>query len=278
MSASLPLIDIGSNLLDEKFGGFYNGKQRHEPDLHLVLERASAVCDRVISTSGTIEESARNLELLEGIQGKAPALFTTVGVHPTRSGEGTEGMEDLIRSNYFGNGSSSGGKVVALGELGLDYDRLEFSDKDTQHSNLMSQLQVNERLMESGINLPLFLHSRSCGTDLLNILKSTKGKCWSTGVVHSFDSTISLAEDYMDLGLYIGLNGCSLKTDENLEVVRKVSTSCWRVPRRLFPAPVTLFGSTRLRLIPPPCPPCPPCPAFHRNIPAIFHNLLRSFH
>lgn len=65
-------------------------------------------------------------------------------------------------------------------------------------------------------NLPLFLHCRNAAKDLYNILKKhTELK----GVVHSFDGTAEEAKLFIDLGLYIGLNGCSLKTKENLQVV-----------------------------------------------------------
>lgn len=71
--------------------------------------------------------------------------------------------------------------------------------------------------------LPLFLHDRNTGDDFYNILKSRIHLFKRGGVVHSYTGPLGhmrrLAED---LGMYIGINGCSLKTRENLEVVKNV--------------------------------------------------------
>jgi len=112
------------------------------------------------------------------------------------------------------------GSLAAFGELGLDYARLKFCDKETQQKGLIAQLEVAR-----DIDLPLFLHNRETGDDLLHMLKEyyfIEGGKQAGGVVHSFDDSLDLAENFMDLGLYIGINGCSLKTEENLNVVRNI--------------------------------------------------------
>lgn len=216
-------IDIGANLLDDKFSGVYFGTKRHDEDRGAVLERALAPdgpCGRIICTSGTIEDSKETLTFTE----RSPMLFTTCGVHPSRATQGCEGMLEVVKDNWLGVGGEGGGgrgKVVAIGELGLDYDRLEFANKEEQHVMLLAQLAVNKQLIGMGIRLPLFLHSRSCGSDLFSILETHRDS-WTTGVVHSFDDTFELAERYMQLGLYIGVNGCSFKTQDNVEVVKKL--------------------------------------------------------
>ena len=113
--------------------------------------------------------------------------------------------------------------VVAVGEIGLDYDRLQFCTKEIQLEYLQKQLDIfdsNPTLH----TLPLFLHNRNCGTDLLDILKNRERKDY-TGVVHSYDDTIELAQSFIDLGYYIGINGCSLKTEENIQVVKELPLS-----------------------------------------------------
>ncbi len=69
--------------------------------------------------------------------------------------------------------------------------------------------------------LPMYLHSRNTENDFFKITKENRHK-FSTGVVHSFTESEELLNQYLSLDLYIGVNGCSLKTKENIEVVRKI--------------------------------------------------------
>lgn len=73
------------------------------------------------------------------------------------------------------------------------------------------------------VQLPLFLHLRDAGDDFLEIITPfcANGRL-AGGVVHSFDGSAQLAHKLLELGLYIGINGCSLKTAANLEVVRTI--------------------------------------------------------
>ena len=67
--------------------------------------------------------------------------------------------------------------------------------------------------------LPMYFHSRNAEIDFLTILKSNR-KLFTNGVVHSFTGTKSELREIIDLGLYIGVNGCSLKTQEGVENIR----------------------------------------------------------
>ena len=119
---------------------------------------------------------------------------------------------------------SSGAKhLVAFGEFGLDYDRLHYCSKAIQLHSFASQLNVAASLEPQ---LPLFLHSRAAHSDFVGLLKDAFGpkleKLEKGGVVHSFTGTIEEMQELMDLGLYIGINGCSFKTEENCAVVKEV--------------------------------------------------------
>ena len=70
-------------------------------------------------------------------------------------------------------------------------------------------------------NLPMYLHSRSTEGDFARIVKENRSK-FSTGVVHSFTGDEQELQELLDLDLYIGINGCSMKTKENCEIVKKV--------------------------------------------------------
>ena len=113
--------------------------------------------------------------------------------------------------------SKNAGCAVAFGEIGLDYDRLYLTEKEAQLKYFEAQLDVAVR-----VQLPLFLHSRAAGEDFERLLASRLARLPKKGLVHSFTGTIEEMQRLVDLGLDIGINGCSMKTEENLNVVRAV--------------------------------------------------------
>lgn len=210
-------VDIGANLLDDMYQGIYRGKPRHEADLDDVLQRAfDGGLEKIVVTAGSLEESRRAVELAR----TDSRLFSTVGVHPTRCNEFGDTDESLASHvealTELAKAGMIDGTVAALGELGLDYARTQFCNIETQRRGFLAQLDIAEETQ-----LPLFIHNRETGEDLLDILKEHRHR-FSRGVVHSFDDSDELASKIIDLGLYIGINGCSLKTPENLEVVKTI--------------------------------------------------------
>jgi len=108
------------------------------------------------------------------------------------------------------------GLITAFGEIGLDYDRFMLCPKDPQLKYFRLQLDLSRRL-----NLPLFLHSRAASNDFFDLLAPHLPHL-PGGLVHSFTGTLDEMKELLAAGLYIGINGCSLKTDENLGVVKEV--------------------------------------------------------
>ena len=201
-------IDIAANLTDGMFAGFYNGSQRHPPDLSIVLRRARAAgVVRIMVTAGTLSQSKEVLNFCRD----DPSLFATVGVHPTRAGEmkndPSSYSKELIETIAEGKH-----KVIAVGECGLDYDRTRFCSEEDQMPAFLAQLDI-----ASKTGLPMFLHDRNTRGDFGKIITEHRSK-FTTGVVHSFTGTMDEMRLYVDQDLYIGINGCSLKTKENLEV------------------------------------------------------------
>ncbi|SAM04075.1 hypothetical protein [Absidia glauca] len=222
-------IDIGINLTDPMFRGEYRGKKAHQDDFELVLERAKkAGVEKLIITGTNLADSKEAIEMTKQsghgkrnwtITGKGGFLYSTVGCHPTRCGEfeqhpdgGPQGYLDCLRS-LIQNHSSS---VVAIGECGLDYDRLEFCDKATQQKYFKVQFQLAKET-----HLPMFLHNRNTGGDFYTMIQEHRDQ-FTHGVVHSFTGPMDEMEQLVALGLYIGINGCSLKTQENLNVVKAI--------------------------------------------------------
>jgi TatD DNase family protein len=65
----------------------------------------------------------------------------------------------------------------------------------------------------------MYLHSRATGREFTDIVKANRHK-FTTAVVHSFTGDLQEMQDLVDMNLYIGINGCSMKTEENCEVVK----------------------------------------------------------
>lgn len=111
--------------------------------------------------------------------------------------------------------AKASGHAVAFGEIGLDYDRLFLSPKDQQLKYFEAQLDVAVE-----VQMPLFLHSRAASEDFERLVASRLPELPKGGLVHSFTGTVEEMQRLVALGLDIGVNGCSLKTEENLEVVK----------------------------------------------------------
>ena len=207
-------VDIGANLTDPVFNGIYHGKKAHEDDFSLVMQRAKDYgMKKIIVTVGQLEESPAAIELCK----KDESLFCTIGCHPTRC----DAFEkDTTPEDYYGKllaiAKENRDKVVAIGECGLDYDREHFCSQETQKKYFEKQFDLAKET-----KLPMFLHMRNACDDFVDIFKRNQNGTVG-GVAHCFTGTASEAKILLDLGLYIGITGCSLKTEENLEVLKEL--------------------------------------------------------
>nr|AWI66785.1 TatD family deoxyribonuclease [Piromyces sp.] len=119
----------------------------------------------------------------------------TCGIHPHSADRAKakdfERMKEIVSRND---------KIVAVGECGLDYDRM-FSTKENQIRCFENQIKLAEEL-----DKPLFLHERSATDDFIEVFKKHKDIC-SRSVVHCFTGDKTTIKKYLDMGFYIGITG-----------------------------------------------------------------------
>ncbi|KAI8879492.1 Mg-dependent DNase [Backusella circina FSU 941] len=213
----MKFIDIGANMTDPMFRGIYREKQAHADDLSLILQRAKdAHVEKIIITGTNLEESQEAIDYIKSSE-QGHFLYSTVGCHPTRSTE-FEKYKNGGPEAYFNEllKLTTSPSVVAIGECGLDYDRLHFCPVETQKKYFEVQFDLAERTQ-----LPMFLHNRNTGDDFYQLVKANRHR-FKHGVVHSFTGSLEEMKKLIELDLYIGINGCSLKTQENLDVMKEI--------------------------------------------------------
>ena len=162
------------------------------PDLDAVLERARAAGVATMVTIGTDRETNPAAVALAERLGHVHA---TVGIHPHDAADATEAdfeaLERLARESS---------KVVALGEMGLDFFR-NLSPRDVQERVLRRQLVMARRL-----DKPVVIHCRDAHPATLAILAEERvGE--TGGVMHCFSGDVEIAKRCLDLGLVISLAG-----------------------------------------------------------------------
>lgn len=121
--------------------------------------------------------------------------FGTAGIHPHVADEATEEDLEEIRRIVTTNP-----KVVAVGETGLDYDRM-YSKKENQLHFFKALIAMAEELGK-----PMFLHERDAADDFLACFKGHEGLC-PQSVVHCYTGDKKTLEKMLDLGFYIGITG-----------------------------------------------------------------------
>lgn len=171
----------------------------HEPSYSLggdeVLERARAGEVEKLICVGTNELSSRQaVEFASARDG----VFASIGVHPHDTKEGWSEIAKIAPTD----------KLVAIGEIGLDYFYTH-SPREMQIKALEEQLDIAVQH-----NLPVIFHVREAFDDFWPIFDNFQG---IRGVLHSFTDTETNMEEGLRRGLYIGVNGISTFTKDQMQ-------------------------------------------------------------
>lgn len=122
-------------------------------------------------------------------------VYATVGMHP----HDAKLLNDEIIARF--RELAQHPKVVAMGEMGLDYYR-NLSPRSIQQKAFEAQLRLAQEL-----NLPIIVHDRDAHEDIMEILRQYVGKMEKHGVLHCFSGDIEMAKEAIDLGFYISIAG-----------------------------------------------------------------------
>jgi len=174
-------------------------------DLPALLARMAA---QGVTHALTISTTLAGFPGVLALAQSTPNLWCTAGVHPDERGDGREAtVEELVAL-------ASHPKVVALGETGLDYFRVE-GDTGWQRE----RFRVHIRAARAA-GKPLVIHTREAAADTLRILEE-EGAGTVGGVMHCFTETLEVAQAAMRLGFHISFSG--IVTFKNAAALKEVA-------------------------------------------------------
>ena len=170
----------------------------------ILARAANAGVERSIS----IAVSPDNLGRVRDIAQSYPGVWGTQGIHPHEAESYTEEVAAELRE---GLGDA---RILAVGEIGLDY-HYDHADRETQRRVFEEQLALAAEL-----DMPVVIHTREADDDTRDILRNHSQYLSRKGVIHSFTSSLALAEFCLEAGFCLGFNG--IVTFNRAENVRDV--------------------------------------------------------
>ena len=178
----MELIDSHAHLDGEKFAD----------DRAVVVERALAAgVVKIITMGDSLESSARSVALTEEFD----PVYAAVGIHPEEVQPMTAATDDQLAA------WAAQEKVVAIGEIGLDY----YWEKDEEKRALQRAIFVRQLDLARQLKLPVCIHDREAHGDMMKILK-TEGR-GLRGVLHCYSGSWEMAAELLKGDWYFGIDG-----------------------------------------------------------------------
>ena len=144
----------------------------------------------VVNVGASLESTKTTLELAR----RYPYFYGAAGVHPNETGELTERDMEWLK------GICREPKIVAVGEIGLDYHWDE-PERGVQKKWFVRQLELARE-----VKLPVIIHSREAAKDTLDLMKGERAEEIG-GAIHCFSYGVEMAREYLDMGFFIGIGG-----------------------------------------------------------------------
>jgi len=161
-------------------------------NLDAVIERALKVgVDKMVVIGWDKESSLSAINIAQ----RFPFVYATVGVHPNN----IDGVDIAQLNQVFALAKQN--KVVAIGEIGLDYHYT----KDEENHARQKEIFIKQIEFANEVGLPIVIHSRDAFLDTICILKQHKPL--HGGVMHCYSGSVESLKDVLDLGLFIGVGG-----------------------------------------------------------------------
>ena len=167
----------------------YDSEQFNEDRNELLLSMEENGVGTIVNSAANWDSVTEVVELAH----KYPFVYAAVGMHPDEVGDLNDERFEYLKSQCQKD------KVVAVGEIGLDY-YWDNESHDVQKKWFIKQLELAREL-----DLPVIIHSRDAAADTLEIMKEYGQGL--RGVIHCFSYSIELAREYVKMGYHIGIGG-----------------------------------------------------------------------
>lgn len=181
----------------------YDDEQFDEDRDELLASMQACGVEAVTNIGASLATSQNTIELTK----KYPFVYGAIGVHPNEVDELNEDGIAWLKEN------SALPKIVAVGEIGLDYYWDE-PGREVQKKWFLRQLELARE-----VKLPVVIHSRDAAKDTLDIMKSFHAENLG-GVIHCFSYTKEMAREYLNMGFYLGIGG--VVTFKNAKKLKEV--------------------------------------------------------
>lgn len=181
----------------------YDDEQFDEDRTKLLEELKEEGVIGIVNCASSYESIDKTIDIVN----KYDYIYGALGIHPENADEFSENVLEEIRTKIVNNK-----KIIAIGEIGLDYYWDENPSRGIQQNALNRQMELAREL-----SLPVIIHDRDAHEDTLEIIEKFPEVI---GIIHCFSGSVEFARECIKRGYYIGIGGVS--TFKNSKKLKRV--------------------------------------------------------